>query len=232
MAERKGIAGRVRQSLHRALEIFKTEGLLVLWMRFLGETVYRRLLIFRVDLPLVGQASAACWVGGDDALATVRQFNPELTPKEASRRLAMGHRCLVLKEADEWVHCLWVATGDAHTDYLGAEFALATDEAYIYDTYTPPQHRGRGYATAASVGAGRFLLAEGYTRLVYCVQPDRAIAYPPLLRIGAKPVGYIGWVGVGRWRCVFRRTTSSLPFYARRFPAARRALRRDPPLRG
>ena len=231
MAESRGILEWVRESWNRAREILQTEGLLVLWMRLLGETVYRRLLIFRVDLPLAGQAADACWVGGDDALATVLQFNPELTPEEARWRLALGHRCLVLKEADAWVHCLWVATRDAQMDYLGTEFVLATGEAYIYQTYTPPQYRGRGYATSASIGLGRLLLAEGYTRLIYCVQPDRAIAYPPLLRIGAKPVGYVGWVGVGRWRRVFRRATRSLPFYARRFPAVRSALRRDPPLR-
>ncbi|HEY3441445.1 MAG TPA: hypothetical protein VGK29_11860 [Paludibaculum sp.] len=220
---------RAGEVLNRARVILKTEGLLVLWMRFLGETVYRRLLIFRVDLPLAGKEAAVCWAEGGDAVARVVQFNPELTPEEARRRLAMGHRCLMLKDEDEWVHCLWVATRDAYMDYLSSEFVLAAGEAYIYQTFTPPQHRGRGYATSANIGLGRMLLTEGYTRLVYCVQPDRAIAYPPLLRIGAKPVGYVGWFGVGRWRRAFRRTSRSLPFYARRFHAVRRTLYRDQP---
>lgn len=202
----------------RAWQVLRREGTLALVYRVLGETVYRRLLLFETELsgsPF--EPDARCrWLGADETEAYTHA-NPELSADEYRRRYRTGLRCWAMIAPDGRImHALWVATGSAIIYYLGYALPLGTTDAYLYQSYTPAEFRGQRYATVALRALKHALMTEGVQRTVSCVQPDRAIAYPPVFRAGARPVACLGWIGVGRWRRPFRRPTDRLPWYAPR----------------
>ena len=202
--------------IRRALEILRQEGLLALYFRVLGETVYRRLLVFETDLTTTTYAPDPRfrWLREDEAGAYAR-FHPVLSEPEVRRRLADGQRCWVLVLPDGAIaNGIWVAVGPAWIEYLQMVLPLTPREAYLSQSFTAPAERGRRHATAALRSLKHTLTGEGVIRTVACVQPDRAIAYPPAFRGGARPVAYVGWIGLGPWRRTFRRATDHLPVYA------------------
>jgi GNAT superfamily N-acetyltransferase len=205
-------AGMIR----RGLEILRTEGPLTLVFRVLGETVYRRMLVFETNL--AGQTfepDEHCrWLRADEAGVYAR-FHPVLSEDEIGRRLAEGQRCWVHEDDDGRIlHGVWFTARHAWLDYLQMELRLEPGDAYLYQSWTAPECRGRGLASSAVRAVKHELQGEGIARTISCVQPDRAVVYPPLARSGARPTGYIGWIRIGPWRWTFRRSTDHLPFYA------------------
>jgi predicted GNAT family acetyltransferase len=209
--------------IRRAKVIIEEDGLLALGFRVLGETVYRRVLLAacnpaRADAP----PDARCrWLDPAEA-AAYTQFHPDVTEAELRRRLAEGHRCWVLTSGGQFTHGLWVGPR-AWIDYLGLELPLAPNEIYLYQTFTPPALRGRGFASASLLAVLPALHREGWQRVVLCIQPDRSVAYPPLYRAGFKPFGYLGWYRLGPMQWTFRRSANRFPFYAPPAPTAERA---------
>jgi GNAT superfamily N-acetyltransferase len=202
----------------RAREILRDDGLLALCFRILGETVYRRVLITGSDLtsPLNRPDDRCRWLKREEA-ADYARCHPALGEDEIRRRLSEGQRCFALWSSDrEIASGVWVALGCARIDYLQTDLPLDPDEAYLFQSYTPPAHRGRGFSTAVLLAVRHALRQEGYLRTTGCIQPDRSIVYPPLFRSGSTPKGYLGWVRLGAWRWTFRRSTDRFPFYAPR----------------
>ncbi|MBL0169908.1 MAG: GNAT family N-acetyltransferase [Gemmatimonadaceae bacterium] len=212
-------AGRRRDhssTIRRALDILRDEGVIPLIFRILGETVYRRMLVFETDL--VGQVFAPdehCrWLRTDEVGAYAR-FHPALSEDEVKRRRQAGHRCWVYADDDgRIVHGFWFAAQGAWLEYLQMELRLEPGQVYLYQSWTAPEHRGRGLAPTTARALKHVLKAEGIARTVACVQPDRAVVYSTHARSGATPTAYIGWFRIGPWRWTFRRTTDHLPFYA------------------
>ncbi|MBA3974736.1 MAG: hypothetical protein C0504_11040 [Candidatus Solibacter sp.] len=200
--------------LRRARVILEEDGLLALGFRVLGETVYRRVLLAGFDLSQAGPPDdAPCrWLDADEA-SGYAQFHPEITETEIRRRLGEGQRCWVLRSGGQFAHGLWIARR-AWISYLGIEMPLARHEIYLYQTFTPPALRGRGFASTALRAVLAVLNGEGWERVVLCIQPDRSVSYPPLYRAGFKPYGYLGWYKLGSARWTFRRSAHRFPFYA------------------
>lgn len=204
------------QLIRRGREIVRDEGWRSLWFRILGQTVYRRLLLIRTDLlASTFEADARCrWLSIDEA-AVYSRFDPTVSAEEVRRRLQAGHRCFVLiDEHSEIVHGMWAAFRRARIAYLQQDLVLGAQEAYLYQSFTTPAHRGKRYATASTRALKHALVAEGFRATVACIQPDRRVAYPPVLRGGSVPTAYIGWIGVGPWRMAFKRVTDRYPWYA------------------
>ncbi len=206
----------LRCVIRRAWTIWREEGWLALWFRVLGETVYRRVLLLALDLPpkaTVPAGISARWLRAEEAKAYA-EFHPTLTAGQVERRLASGERCLVLESEGRFVHGRWTAFQRAWIEYLRLPLPLPDGTAYVYGTYTPPEQRGKGYATTGAVVQALLLHREGFERVMACIQPDRAMAYPPMLKAGYRPVGYFGWVRLGPWRFPFRRNARRFPRYA------------------
>lgn len=204
--------------IHRALQVLQSEGPVALVYRVLAETVYRRLLVFETDPGQTHFApDARCrWLEPRDAEAYAH-LNAALTAEDVRRRLQDGVRCWAIVAPDDTIaHALWVATGSAWIEYLEQTLPLAPIDAYLFQSFTTPAFRGQRYATDALRALKHVLWQEGVRRTLSCVQPDRAIAYPPVFRAGARPVAYIGWLGLGPWRRAFRRPPDRLPWYAPR----------------
>ena len=101
--------------IRRALEILRHEGLVALYFRVLGETVYRRLLVFETDLTTTSFAhDPRCrWLRSDEAGAYAR-FHSVIPEVEVRRRLAGGQRCFVSVLAGGGIaHGVWVTVGPA-----------------------------------------------------------------------------------------------------------------------
>jgi len=218
------IEGAVREvdsqpsTIRRALTILRHEGWIALWYRVLGETVYRRVLLLELDLPPRAAAPRgieARWLRPEEAEAYAA-FHPALTVHEVGRRLAAGERCLVLEKDERIVHGRWCAVGRAHIEYLQMPLPLPRGVAYVYQSFTAPEERGSGYASAGAVIGGLMLHREGFDRVLACIQPDRAIVYPPVFNAGYRPAGYLGWFRLGFWRVPFRTKSAGFPWYAPR----------------
>ncbi len=200
----------------RAIEILRNEGPLTLVFRVLGETVYRRMLVSETDLTrTVFEPDARCrWLRVDEAAGYVR-FHDALTENEVRRRYGAGQRCWVLTLPDGSIACgVWASVGRAWLEYLDMEMPLRATEAYVFQSFTSPAHRGKQFATVGARSVKHALAAEGVVATYSCIQPDRAIVYPPVFRAGSHPCAYIGWIRLGPWRWTFRRATDHLPFYA------------------
>jgi hypothetical protein len=203
--------------LRRGWTIWREEGWLVLWSRVLGETVYRRVLLLALDLPPRAPMPvdiSARWLRMDEA-EFYAAFDPALTADQVQHRIASGRRCLVLEIEGRFVHSRWVSSKQAWIEYLSMPLALPDGTVYVYQSHTPGELRGKGYATAGAVLGARLLHREGYERVMSCIQPDRTLAYPPTFKAGYRPVGYLGWFQLG-WRFRFRRSARRFPRYGPR----------------
>lgn len=203
-------------SLRRAIEITRNNGVIALVFRVLGMGVYRRLLLLETDLPQHSfSVDPRCrWLRKDE-VNDYAACDTNLTPQQIRTRLECGDRCWVLVlENGAIAHGFWVATSAVHVEYLNIELQLAEGEAYLYQSWTPPAHRGRRYASCAANALKAHLVANGVRRTMSFVMPDNRQAYPPVFVNSARPVAYIGWYGIGPWRRRFRTPTRRLPWYA------------------
>jgi len=195
---------------------------LALLFRVLGETVYRRLLLFETDLARCRfEPDARCRWLRDDEAERYALVHPLLTAEQVRRRLADGVRCWVLELPEGAIaHGLWVATAPVVIEYLDVQLPVAAGEAYLFQSFTPAAYRGRRLASRALSALKAQLGAMGIRRTLSCILPDNWLAYPPAFSAGARPIAYIGWYGVGPWRRHFRRPTRRFPWYApKRRPA-------------
>jgi len=154
------------------------------------------------------------WLSPDDAVRYAA-FYQELSEEDICGRLSAGDRCFLGEMDGCIVHSFWAATSNARMDFLNLVLPLKPGELYLYQSFTPPELRGRGFATATLASALEMVRTEGVRRVLCCIQLDRAMGYPPFLRTGFVPSALLSSVWLGPWRWVFHRPTRRLPSFAR-----------------
>ncbi len=82
---------------------------------------------------------------GTDSAATFR------------RRLTDTTHCVLVHLGDELLHASWVTTGAAWTREIAAYLVPPAGDAYVYESFTRPQARGRGVYPFALVPIVRAL---------------------------------------------------------------------------
>jgi SAM-dependent methyltransferase/ribosomal protein S18 acetylase RimI-like enzyme len=202
-----------RRALRRAAQVLRDEGALSLWYKVLGETVYRRLVLFerRLDGPAVDVMPSLPVVFGLLKETEVDEYvslRSDSEPAEVRRRLFRKggeQKCFTVRYEGRLVHVCWVATGRAWIEYLDREVVLAPDEAYLYDGFTAPGFRGHNISPARSSYAQRTLRQAGYQRLLATVMPENRRAIPPVERSGYQATGSLGFFRIGPWRRHFGR---------------------------
>jgi hypothetical protein len=129
-----------QQILQRAVKIWREEGLKNLWFKILGETVYRRAVL--VERPLNEPVAAVTpilplVIGLLSEVEVVEylSFRPETDAATVRSRLEAGHLCFVARHKGCIVSGAWIGTGRGWIDYLACEICLATDEAYLYESF-------------------------------------------------------------------------------------------------
>ena len=179
-------------------------------MRALGETVYRRLVLYERDLgePASGRATPAEAVRYGFLSADQLDEYAVLRPgrrAHAAARLAAGDRCFATWLDGRLAAVRWLATGSPHVEYLDLRVPLAADEIYHYDTFTAPAVRRRGVSAASQDALASVLREEGYRWVVRAVLPENRAAIADAARAGYVACGRIGYVRIGTWRRGFVR---------------------------
>ena len=196
---------RWKQLPRRAWEILRREGLRSLWFHVLGETVYRRAVLFeRVLSDPIPSAPAAIPVEVsllkpsevDDYVA----FHRGLDAAEVRGRLDRGGKCFIARHQGAIVNACWTAEGSVWIEYLGCRIELARDEVYVYNNYTDPRFRGRNIPLVRAVVMLQHFRELGYRRLVAVVVPENKAAFRSPDKAGYRPIGVIGSIKIGPWR--------------------------------
>jgi GNAT superfamily N-acetyltransferase len=155
------------------------------------------------------------WLSPDEA-ALYASFHQDLTEEEIYKRLSSGERCFIGRMDHRIVHGFWVVASNARIDFLNIILPLNPGELYLYQSFTSPEIRGRGFATTTLASALEVVRSEGFRRVLCCIQSDRAMGYPPFLRTGFVPSALLSSVWLGPWRWVSQRPTDHLPFLYKR----------------
>jgi RimJ/RimL family protein N-acetyltransferase len=188
----------------RALEVVRTEGPRSLLFRTLAETVYRRLLIFELELgrqptpPPAASELSFGWLG-ESRLRDYERLRPG-HEHQARARLHAGDRCFATWLDGELVAVRWLATGSATVEYLDLVFPLEDGDVYHYDSFTSPRHRRRGLSVASQARLTEALRSEGRRRIVRAVLPENRAAVRDAEKAGFRRAGRIGFVRAGPWR--------------------------------
>jgi GNAT superfamily N-acetyltransferase len=135
----------------------------------------------------------------DDYLA----FHPGRERAVIARRLRSGQSCSVAWHEDEIVSVCWTAVSPVSIDYLDCESALAGN-AFLYDKFTAPSHRGQRLGQAVRVHQLRHLRASGHRRAVSVIVPENRISVLENLRSGSSTVGMLRRIKIGPWQWVSR----------------------------
>ncbi len=202
--------GRRGNVIDRASEILRSEGARVLWFRILGETVYRRMILFErwLEQPV---AAAGCEVPVAISQLQMHEvneyvaFRANVDPAEIRSRLEQGHQCWIVRRQGTIVHTIWAAIGSAWVRYLDCEIRLAADEAYIYESYTAPAFRRLNINAARAGAMARYFRDRSFVRLLALVMPENPAGIQATVSAGYRTTGVIGRVSLGPWRRHFSR---------------------------
>jgi GNAT superfamily N-acetyltransferase len=129
-------------------------------------------------------------------------FRPDQGQRECKRRLAAGHWCFATWHDGAIISACWATWGRGRIRYLEQDIVL-DDEVYMYDLFTRPAARGRRITVATRVFHMRFLREQGYRRALGANHPHNRASAALRRVLRGRPVGWIGYVGVGPWRRYF-----------------------------
>jgi len=172
--------------------------------------IYRRLVLLErgLDIPVPDVSADPSFrvaLLADGERAAYLEFRPDQDAVEIARRVERGDRCFATWQEQRIVHAAWAATGRAWIEYLSRELPLAAGDVYVYDSFTRPEFRGRGAAPLRARVLGQYFAARGYARVLTAVLQENAAGFRPLEKVGTRPVGAIGYIGIGPWRRHFVR---------------------------
>ena len=179
-----------------------------LWFKALSfGRIYRRLVL--LDRPLSAipdiatPASLRVTVLADSEINAYLALRRDQDATTFRGRLGKGHHCFAVWHKEQIVHAAWAATGRAPIGYLSRDLTLAPGEVFVFDAYTAPTFRGRGASPFRALVMGEHFRDRGYRSVLTAVHPENTVGFRPLEKVGAKPVGLIGYFGMGPWRWHF-----------------------------
>jgi len=91
-------------------------------------------------------APAVRRAGEEDVVALSRAMG--VAPARVASRLALGKRCYVAEVAGQIASYGWATLGHEEVPELERAVHPAPGEAYVWDCFTLPEHRGRGLVRA------------------------------------------------------------------------------------
>jgi len=204
----------LRRRLREARAALRDGGPRAVFVKSLQELrVYRRLGLFEVPLeprppraePTAAGIRVRALSESPDDLAAYAALRPDAPPGEALDRLRRGDRCFVAVLDGHVVSSVWVATCVARIDYLGCELELGPESAYAYDGYTLPGLRGLDVGSWRTELMKAELRTQGCRRLLSLQLAENRSQDRRSTRRGYRPLGVVGWYGIGSWRRFFVR---------------------------
>jgi hypothetical protein len=198
--------------------------------------VYRRLTLLEVPLaprdPRRGARAAELTTreisGCGSDLEAYAHLRPDVAASETRTRLVSRHRCFVAEERGSLISAVWVARGAVRIEYLDCELELHPEDAYVYDAFTVPSRRGQDLASLRPELMKERMRSAGVRRLIAAQLAENRSQARRAQRFAYRPLGVVGWYGIGPWRRPFLREESGLevPLGIRRVRAVRRPDRR------
>ena len=193
----------------RSAEVVREDGLKSLWFRILGETIYRRLVLFScrphcMPSDLAGSASLTLATIADSDWVAYQRFRGGAI--DCRRLLQSGKHCWVLRSDTVIVSSCWAATDFAEIPYLDLRIRLAPGQVYLFDTYTAPAYRGRSHASLLVAGLTQSCLQQGARTVISAVLPENRGGMALFGHLGFQPVGLVGYLGIGQWKHEFCRS--------------------------
>ena len=211
--------------------MLREEGLRELWMRVVGETFYRRMLLLHDTIEnapaMPGVSNEAVEFRPLEAHEMEGYFRlrPDQTEAEIRSRLDEGQVCFAAIEDGRVLQASWLAlAGAAWNEYLDSQVPLGPDEAYAYDWYAAPTDRGRTlFRDQISATFSYFFDPENRRRWFpqLPAAPDAGYGFVAafhiengvwalFVRMGWRPKEIIGYVGFGRLKWRFRRRVKDI----------------------
>ncbi len=145
-------------------------------------------LIFFVRAAGDGTATSPKWEGLElrrateaDAGGYARDIGTDSATTFVSR-LTNGTRCYLVSEGAKNLHATWVTTSASWMREIGRYFRPPPGEAYVYESFTREDARGRGVYPFALHGISEDLANEGVRRVWVAVEAHNA----PSLRAVSK----------------------------------------------
>jgi GNAT superfamily N-acetyltransferase len=189
----------------RVVEVLREEGLRGLWIRALAVTVYRRLLLFALDLAQYPGADGqpdGLEVGELDItlIGEYRRMRPDTPAAEVRRRLAAGQSCIFVRRSGKLISARWIDTRRAEVEYLGLSFGLPPGAAHLYDVYTAPEARRARVGRATFPRYVAMLSGMGIERLIVTSLPENVGGVGLIRSAGYRPIGRVGAIRLGPLR--------------------------------
>ncbi len=192
----------VRSALLRAVAVLREKGLKSLWFKLLGETVYRRVVLLERILdepihPITSRIPVTIKLMERSDVDEYCAFHLDADRSDIQQRLDSGHWCFTARHQGRIVHACWAASQVLWFDYLSREMLLASDEAFVYDSYTDPSYRGLNIAGVRRLEMICFFHGAGFRRLLGAVIPENQPAVRTIQKSEYRPIGTLGFFRIG-----------------------------------
>ncbi|MGH9671772.1 MAG: GNAT family N-acetyltransferase [Bryobacteraceae bacterium] len=196
--------------MKQIIRIARQDGLKVLWFQVLGETVYRRMAIYRRNLDGRGDGLMASipvrvtMLTAND-LDEYESLRPDAGAAEALRRMGEGQFCWVAWSDTQIIGEIWANPRSGWIDYLQNELPLNPGQVYIYQNFTRSDFRHKGVSAALLAASRRDLRKRGYRESIGVIRPDKINARTPGAMAPNEEIGRIGYWRLGSRRRHFLR---------------------------
>lgn len=196
-------------TLRRALEVLREEGVASFGLKVASALGYRRLILLECSLvPALPQLAPGFPLQFgrlkpselDDHLA----FRPDLSAEGIQDRLRSAQDCFVARHEGRIVSACWAATRSVRIAFLDLELHVAADEVYLFDAFTDPAYRRQGIAVALCLHQLAHYRAQGKRRAIRGTVPENTPALRAHAKSGFRPCALIRMLRLGPWQWTAR----------------------------
>lgn len=122
-----------------------------------------------------------------------------LSPKRATycERFTNGEKSFVVEQAGRILAMVWVCFGERKEPELGTVFQLGLDGAWVYDGFTAPEARGRGYHPLLLCQAAEYAKQCRRRRCYGFIESDNTMSLRTHQRFGYKVMGEMIYTRAG-----------------------------------
>lgn len=117
------------------------------------------------------------------------RLRPKQHPGIIQKRITEGDQCFLARSEGRLVHSGWVAVNKKFEPYLRGTLILQPDEIFLYDHYTHPAFRSRGFSRTRDIFVLQHFRQKGYRRSLAVVAVENKPAFRPFEATGYHPIG-------------------------------------------
>lgn len=193
----------LRHVWSRAREIVGNEGWSALLFMVLGDLGYRRALLLERWLdgppaPIDPEIAVTFTTLGPAEIDEYLRFHDEDPREQLEERFARGDQCFLARHEGRIVCASWVSHREHFMRPLSYRYRLGPTDAYLHDSYTAPEFRGRSVAPALGVHVLEQLRLGGTTRVTMAVSPENVANQRARAKTGFRVCGRIDCLRFGK----------------------------------